>query len=290
MSFLEEIENQALCGDGAMETLLHERGAAADECLEALCISSPDLVREIHADYVNAGAHIIRTNTFGANAVELRRHGLSNRVNEINWQAAQLSRLAAKEAFVAGRVGPLGISSAEAEQQEVDREECFRMQIGALLEGGVDLIVLENFQDMDELLIALHVKQSLHHCPAICSLAVEEDGLLPGSVSLEFAFKKLIGQDAEMLGINCIADSKVALRLAERVLPSELPLAVYAKARVARYCYGRNVDDLSPEAFAHMGLALAQRGVRIIGGCRGTTPAHIAVLSKALADVRGDVT
>jgi methionine synthase / methylenetetrahydrofolate reductase(NADPH) len=290
MSFLEEIDIHPLCGDGATETLLHERGAAADDCLEALCISSPDLVRQIHADYVNAGAHIIRTNTFGANAVELRRHGLSNRVNEINWQAAQLSRLAAKEAFVAGRVGPLGISSTEAEQQEVDREECFRTQIGALLEGGVDLIVLENFRDIDELLIALHVKQSLHHCPAICSFAVDEDGLLPGSVPLEFAFQKLIRQDAEMLGVNCIAGPKVALRLAERLLPSELPLAVYARARVARYSYCRNVGDLSPEAFARMGVALAERGVRIIGGCLGTTPAHIAALSKALAGARRDLT
>jgi methionine synthase I (cobalamin-dependent) len=288
MTFLETIETHSLCGDAAMDTLLHEGGAPADECLEALCISRPDLVREIHAVYVQSGARIIRTNTFGANAVQLGRHGLSNRVNEINWQAAQLARQAAKEAFVAGSVGPLGISSAEAEPQVVDREECFRTQIGALLEGGVDLIFLETFQDVDELLVALHVKQSLHHCPAICSFAASEDGLLSGSVSLEAACKKLITQDAEVFGLTCINGTEVALRLVEKLVPSELPLALYLNAGAPRPLHHRDGGDLSAEAFAGLGVALAERGVRIIGGCGRTTPAHIAALSKALADLEGE--
>jgi methionine synthase I (cobalamin-dependent) len=281
MSLLEAIETHPLCGDGTIETLLKQRGAPTNECVEALCISRPDLVREIHAEYVKAGADIIRTNTFAANAVQLGRHGLSNRVNEINWQATQLARQAAKGAFVAGSVGPLGISSAEAEHQGVDREECFRTQIGALLEGGVDLIFLETFQDVDELLGALHVKQSLHHCPAICSLATGEDGLLPGKVSLEVVFEKLVRHDAELFGLNCGAE--VALRLVERLVPSELALAVYPNLCLPGYFHDRSGDDLSAEAFARLGVALAERGVRIIGGCCGSTPAHIAALSKALA-------
>jgi methionine synthase I (cobalamin-dependent) len=283
MTLLEAIEAHPLCGDGAIGTLLQEPGAAADECLEALCLSRPDSVREIHADYLKAGAHIIRTNTFGANAVGLGRHGLSTRVNEINWQAAQLARQAAKEAFVAGSVGPLGISPSEAEHQSVDREECFRTQIGALLEGGVDLIFLETFQDVDELLGALHVKQSLHHCPAICSLATGEDGLLPGKVPLEVAFEKLVRHDAELFGLNCMSDAEVALRLVERLAPSELALAVYVNAEPQSHERGY-VYPLSRTAFAEIGVALAQQGVRIIGGCCGTTPAHIASLSKALGD------
>jgi methionine synthase I (cobalamin-dependent) len=275
MALLEAIETQLLCGDGAIGRLLEEPGAPGDGCLEALCISSPEIVRQIHADYVKAGAHIIRTNTFGANAVQLRPYGLSNRVNEINWQAAQLARQAAKDAFVAGSVGPLGIFSSDGEHQCIDREDCFRTQIGALLEGGVDLIFLEAFRDIDELLVALHVKQSLHHCPAICSLAARDDGLISGSVSLEVAFEKLVRHDAEVLGVNCINGADVVLRLVERLVPSELPLAVYPNA-------------LSAEAFARLGVALAERGVRIIGGCCGTTPAHIAALSKALADARCD--
>jgi methionine synthase / methylenetetrahydrofolate reductase (NADH) len=282
MTFLEAIETHPLCGDGAMETLLHERGARADEYLEALCISAPDTIREVHAAYVKSGAQIIRTNTLEANAVQLERHGLSNRVNEINWQAAQLARQAAKKAFVAGSVGPLGISSAEAEQQVIDREECFRTQIGALLEGGVDLIFLEKFRDVDELLVALHVKQSLHHCPAICSFAANENGLLPDGMSLEIAFEKLTRQDAEILGVNWINSPEVALRLVEKLMPSELPLAIYLDVGVSRYLHHRAEDDLSAEVFARLGVALAEQGARIIGGCCGTTPAHIAALSRAL--------
>ena len=285
MAILEEIETHPICGDGAMEPLLQERGAAADECPEAICISHPELVRGIHADYVKAGARIIGTNTFGANAVQLERHGLSNRINEINWQGAQLARQAAKEGFVAGSVGPLGISSSEAIQLGIDREECFRTQIGALLEGGVDLISLETFHDIDELLIALHVKQSLHHCPAICSFAASGDGLLFGGVSLEAAFEKLIREDADIFGLECINGPEIALRLVERLVPPQLPLAVYPNADRPRPFDGRIASNLSPEAFAQLGVALAAQGVRIIGGSCGTTPAHIAALSRALADV-----
>jgi methionine synthase / methylenetetrahydrofolate reductase(NADPH) len=283
MSILEAIEIYPLCGDGTMGTLLRDRGARGNECVEALCLSGPDLVREIHADYVKAGADIIRTNTFAANAVQLGRHGLSNRVNEINWQATQLARQAAKGAFVAGSVGPLGITS---EHQDVDPEDCFRTQVGALLEGGVDLIFLEAFLDVDELLVALHVKQSLHHCPAICSLTTGEDGLLPGNVSLEVAREKLVRHDAEILGLDCISGAKVALRLVERLVPSELVLSVYPNVRLPDYLHDGDGYDLSAEAFARLGVALAERGVRIIGGCCGATPAHIAALSKALTGSR----
>jgi methionine synthase I (cobalamin-dependent) len=282
MTLLEEIEDHPLCGDGAMGTLLMERGVEAHECFEALCLSRPELIREIHAEYVAAGARIIETNSFGANAIRLGRHGLSNHVNEINWQAAQLARQVAKGAFVAGSVGPLGISTSEAAGQDIDREDCFRTQIGALLEGGVDLIFLETFQDLEELLVALRVKQSLHHCPAICSLAVNQDGFLPGGMSLDVAFAKLAHQDAEILGINCVNGPAVAITLVEKFIPAELPLAVFPNAGVPRFRDGRHIYDLSPESFAQMGASLAERGARIIGGCCGTTPAHIAALRKTL--------
>jgi len=284
MTLLEEIEDQTLCGDGAMGTLLIDRGVPAEECFEALCLSRPELIREIHAEYVAAGARIIETNSFGANAIRLARHGLSNRVNEINWQAAQLARQAAlKRAYIAGNVGPLGISRSEAAVRGIDSEDCFRTQIGALLEGGADLIFLETFQDVDELILALHVKQSLHHCPAICSLAVNQDGALPNGMSLDDAFARLAREDAEILGINCVNGPELALRLVENFTPPELPLALYPNAGIPRTQNGRLVYDLSPENFARIGASLAARGARIIGGCCGTTPAHIAALSKALA-------
>ena len=174
-----------------------------------------------------------------------RRRSWPDRLpRELSWQAALVR---------------WGFLPPKPSTQGVDREECFRTQIGALLEGGVDLIFLETFQDVDELLVALHVKQSLHHCPAICSFAASEDGLLPGSVSLKVAFEKLVRHDAEILGVNCINGAEVALRLVEKLVPSELPLAVYPNASAPGYFHGRYGYDLSPAAFAQMGLALAAK-------------------------------
>jgi homocysteine S-methyltransferase len=284
VNLLEEIQDHPLCGDGAMGTLLMEHGVPAHRCFEELCLSRPELIRKIHVDYFAAGARLIETNTFGANAVRLARHGLADRVNEINWQAAQLARQAAKGAFIAGSIGPLGVSAADATGRGIDREKCFRTQMGALLDGGVDLIFLETFQDLDELLLALRVKHSLHHCPAICSLAPNEQGQLPNGMSLSDAFAKLLRNDAEILGINCVNGPHETLRLVERFAPPELPFAAFPNAGRPRYHEGRFFSDVSPEYFAERGALMAARGARIIGGCCGTTPSHIAALAKALAE------
>lgn len=280
MTFLEEIENHPLCGDGAMGTLLVERGTPAERCFEELCVSQPALILGIHTDYLAAGARVIRTNSFGANAVRLARHGLEGRVNEINWQAAQIAKEAAKGtgAYVAGSIGPLGISAGEASERMIDREKSFRTHIGALLDGGVNLIFLETFQDLDELLLALRVKQSLHHCPAICSLAVRDDGTLPDGTSLEAAFAKLVQNEADILGFNGSKDPQAALDVMRRALPKEPPLAVFPNA-------GTNQNS-PPADFAEKGLQIIAAGARIIGGCCGTTPAHIAAMAKLLAETR----
>ena len=282
MNLLEEIEDHPICGDGAMGTLLMERGVTPLQCFEELCLSRPELVREIHGEYVAAGARVIETNTFGANAIRLARYGLEHRVNEINWQAAQLARQAARGAFVAGSIGPLD-PSANANEQGIDREECFRSQMGALLDGGVDLIFLETFQDLDELLLALRVKHSLHHCPAICSLTPNENGQLSGGIPLEDAFKELLQSDAEILGINCVNGPHQALRLLEQFAWPEAPLAMFPNAGLPRCEEGRYHYEVRPEYFAEMGALMAARGVRIIGGCCGTNPSHIAALAARLS-------
>lgn len=266
-----------------MGTLLMEHGVPVHQCFEELCLSRPELIREIHEAYVGAGARIIGTNSFGANAVRLARHGLENRVNEINWHAAQLARQAARGAFVAGSIGPLGLTSGQAAEQGIDREDCFRVQMGVLLDGGVDLIILETFQDLDELLIALGVKHSLHHCPAICSLTPNEEGQLPNGMSLGDAFGKLQQAQAEILGINCVNGPQVALRLIRQLTQIEPPVAAFPNAGRPRYSQGRYLYEASPENFAEIGAQIASRGGRIIGGCCGTTPSHIAALAKALA-------
>jgi len=288
MSLLEEIEIRPLCGDGAMGTLLLERGVPFEQCFEELCVSHPDIVQKVHEDYLDAGARIIETNSFGANAVRLARYGFEHRVNEINWQAVQLAKKAAqgKKAYIAGSVGPLGITADEAREQGIDREACFREQIGALLDGGVNLIFFETFQSLEELLLASNVKQSLHHCPAICSLATNENGRLPDGMGIAEAFTTLAANDAEIAGLNCINGPRSMLRLLERVGRKGLPIAAYPNAGRPRYHEGRYVYETTPEYFAETGAEMVARGANIVGGCCGTTPAHIAALAKAMAELK----
>ena len=281
MDLLEELELKIIPGDGAMGTLLLESGIPADCCLEELCVSRPELITSIHGRYIDAGARMIRTNSFGANAVRLAKHRLEKHVNEINWSAAQLARQSArgKAVHVAGSVGPLGISAVEAQVRGIDREAVFREQIGALLDGGTQVIFLETFTDADELALALYVKQSLHHCPVICSLACSDDGLLPSGSSLGDALKKLQNLGADITGANCVNGTETMLRLC-----GEFPgiLSAFPNAGLPREENGRPVYDIGPDAFAYAARELAHRGVRLMGGCRGTGPAHVAAMSKVL--------
>lgn len=283
MDLLEDLQNHVICGDGAMGTLLIERGVALNRCFEELNIHSADIVRQIHEDYIHAGAQIISTNSFAANGYKLSRFGLENRVNEINWRAAQLAKEAAKgrHIYVAGSVGPIGLSAAEATERGLDREALFREQIGALLDGGANLLLFETFQDPEELALALYVKQSLHHCSAICSLVCNESGRLSNGASLVEVFHFLRERNADIIGINCVSGPHRALRLLE-LMPEGVPLAAYPNAGRPRYHEGRYLYEATPAYFAEQAVAMVAAGANIIGGCCGTTPAHIAALAKAI--------
>ena len=264
MQLLEEIETRVVIGDGAMGTQLFAAGARPGECLEEWCVTKPEIVQRVHEEYIAAGARLIGTNSFGANAARLAQFGNEHRVAELNWSAAQIAKTAAKgrDVCVAGSVGPLGTGQ--------DRKRLFEDQIGALLDGGVQAIILETFQSLEEILVAVEVKHSLHHCPVICCLACDDSGFLPDGTTLAAAFARLRAADADIVGVNCNTDP--------RALPALLdhapPLAAFPSAGVPH--------DLTPAAFAEIGCALAARGVRLIGGCCGTTPAHIATFADAL--------
>lgn len=282
MDLPDELQSRIIPADGAMGTMLMETGILIERCFEELCVSEPDSVRGIHEQYIAAGAGLIRTNSFGANAARLAGFGFENRINEINWSAAQLAGSCArgKNVRVAGSVGPLGITAGQADARGIDREALFREQIGALLDGGVDLIFFETFADPAELLLALHVKQSLHHCPAVCSLACAEDGTLPGGVTVRETFAKLRGKDAEIVGLNCMSGAAM-LRLLGEMPPGE-PVAAFPSAGIPMRENGQPAKALSPAEFAETARGLAERGARLIGGCRGTTPRHIAAMARAL--------
>jgi len=286
MDLLELLQEKVVPGDGAMGTMILEAGVPIERCLEELCVSQPDLIRGIHERYIDAGAQVIETNSFGANAARLAKYGFERQVNEINWTAAKLAREMArgKDVCVAGSVGPLGLTAEQAATQGIDRKAVFQEQIGALLDGGADVIFFETFTNLDEMLLALYVKQSLHHCPAICSMSCSEEGRLPDGTPLPEAFRKLREADAQIVGSNCLNGPQAMLRLFERV-PLEGLLSAYPNAGYPKYHDGRYLYFTSPEYFANSARGLAAQGARLIGGCCGIGPQHIAAMVEALKAV-----
>lgn len=284
MDFLDELEARILCGDGAIGTLLLEDGVPLERCFEELCVSAPDRIRTIHEQYISAGARVIETNTFGANAVCLERFGMEGRVAEINRAAGRVARKAASrhDVFVAGSVGPLGITADEATARGIDRTECFREQISALLDGGVDLIFFETFMDSEEMQIAFRAKKELSELPEICSFACAPGGRLPAGVPLVDAFTKLREQGAKAVGINCMNGPEGTIRLLDDIPPPEFLVAAYPTAGTPRNINGKLSFDTTPREFAQATRELVARGVRLIGGCCGTTPAHIAAVASVI--------
>jgi homocysteine S-methyltransferase len=282
MNILEELETTILPGDGAMGTEIMEAGIPPGNCFEELCVSRPELVSGIHESYIQAGARLIRTNSFGANAARLAAFGFEKRVNEINWSAAQLAKQCArgKGVYVAGSVGPLALNAAQATERGTNREALFREQIGALLDGGVNLIFLETFTDPEELALAFYVKQSLHHCPVICSMACAPDGVLPGGDPLDTALGKLRDLGADLTGVNCVNGMNAALRLCTETpgIQSAFPNAGLPERRAD----GGFLYHTTPEEFAGAATSIARSGVRLIGGCCGIGPRHIAAMTSAL--------
>ncbi len=287
MDFLDELRYRILPGDGAMGTLLMDAGLPLETCFEALCLTQPEQVSAIHEAYLAAGARVIETNSFGANAARLEKHGLGGKTAEINLAAARLATRAAKGkgAYVAGSVGPLGLTQEQATERGVDRRAVFAEQIGALIEGGVDLLFYETFLDFDELALALEAGKTLGSLPAICSLACPPEGRLPSGLPITEAFAKLRGLGAEVVGLNCVFGPSGLLRLLEE-LPLEGPLAAYPNAGHPKYHEGRFLYYMTPDYFAESGKAFAAQGANLIGGCCGTRPEHIAALVKALEGLR----
>ena len=279
MDFLDELQHRVLIGDGAMGTELLAGGVPPGRCLEELCVSQPDIVRGVHERYLDAGARLIETNSFGANAVRLAEHGCEHRVSEINWTAAQLAQDVAKGkgVYVAGCVGPLGITAAEAVARGIDRHEVFTEQIGALLDGGCQIIFLETFLDAEEWLVALEAKQALHHCPVV-ALLTESD-----PEKFRRAAARVRAADAEVVGVNCV-DGSHALHVLEG-LGGDEPLAAFPSAGMPKTHDHQLVYPTSPEAFAANALALAERGVRLIGGCCGVGPLHTAAMAVAFREI-----
>ncbi|MEP7077573.1 MAG: bifunctional homocysteine S-methyltransferase/methylenetetrahydrofolate reductase [Chthoniobacterales bacterium] len=284
MDLVGELQDSLICGDGAMGTLLLDRGVALERCFEELCVSEAARIQEIHEEYIRAGARVIETNTFGGNAVRLERFGFEARVEEINRAAARIARNAAsgKNICVAGSIGPLGITADEAAARGIDRAACFGAQIAALAEGGVDVLFFETFMDFDEMEIALRRKSELTDIPAIASFACAAEGRLASGVLIGEAFARAQELGAAIVGANCMNGPHAMVQLLERV-PAGFITAAYANAGYPKYHEGRFIYYTAPDYFAGAAREMVAQGARLIGGCCGTNPKHIRAIAAALA-------
>lgn len=287
MDLLDELQTRILCGDGAMGTLLLEAGIPRERCFEELCVNEPDRITTIHQQYIGAGARVIETNSFGANAVRLERFGLENRVEEINRAAARVACSAAwgKDVYVAGSVGPLGLDGREALSRGIDRRHCFREQITGLLEGGADLIFFETFMDCEEMEIAFQARKEIDEGLTICSFSCGPEGQMSPGMSLVDAFAKLCALGARIMGVNCMNGPQSIVQLLQRV-PVEGLFAVYPNAGFPKYHEGRFIYDTAPDCFAQSAREMVAQGARLVGGCCGTNPKHIAAIAAAIENLQ----
>jgi homocysteine S-methyltransferase len=270
-----------------MGTLLYAKGIFINRCYDELNLTQPDLIRDIHHEYLQAGAEIVETNTFGANCFRLARHGLVDRLEAINIAGARLAREACKafDGYVAGSVGPLGvrieplgkISFAEA-------RAAFRQQIAALVEGGIDLLILETFGYVEELHQAILAAHEVNPAlPVIAQVTIDEEGnCLDGSTPESFG-EKLSGWGVDALGCNCSVGPVAMLEVIERLAKvTKIPLSVQPNAGMPRNVEGRNIYLCSPEYMANYARSFLAAGAKIVGGCCGTTPEHIHAMKSEM--------
>src|SRR6476659_310363 len=288
-----------LC-DGAMVTLLYAKGVFINKCYDELNLTQPDLIRGIHQEYMNAGAEMIETNTFGGNSFRLGRYGLADKVEEVNRQGAELAREAA-DAFnlkkatnvlVAGSIGPLGLRIEPL--GKTSREEArasFRDQITALVAGGVDVLMLETFGYLEELHQAiLAAREAAPDKPLVAQVTIDEDGNCLDGAAPETFTAKLNSWGVDVIGCNCSVGPVAMLEAIERIRRlTDRPLAAQPNAGIPRSIEGRNIYLCSPEYMASYARKFVNAGVVLVGGCCGTTPEHIKAMKQALrmADAKG---
>ena len=280
--------------DGAMGTLLYSRGIPQRACLEELATTRPDLVGAIHREYLDAGAEIIETLTFGADRVRLGEHGLADSAARFNRRAAQVAReardVAGRDALVAGSIGPLGGPIRGPDHRDpAFVEAVFREQIDGLLEGGVDLLLFETFSDLDELLAAIAVARRATDLPVVASMTFGEELALIDGTTPEAAAAALESADVDVLGVNCGAGPQACLDALERTRrPGDrMARSILPNAGLPQRIDGQFVFAAGPEYFGDVVPAMLAAGAVIVGGCCGTTPAHIAAMRRSLDAAAG---
>lgn len=285
-SFRERLGNEIILFDGGTGTYLYEKGVYINRCFDELNLTNPELVTEVHRDYINAGADIIETNTYGANTFKLTPHGLGGKVYEINLRGTQIAKSAAKDSvLVAGAVGPLGVQIEPLGKLSFDEaKDVFKEQIKGLLDGGVDLIILETFALVKEMIQAIRAVRELNaDIPIVAQVTINESGTLLSGAPLERFIEKLKEYPVDAIGINCSVGPKAMLDALENLRSlTDLPISVQPNAGLPQNISGRNIYMTSPEYMAEYAKRFIQTGAAIVGGCCGTNPTHIRAMRKAV--------
>jgi methionine synthase / methylenetetrahydrofolate reductase(NADPH) len=278
---IQSIKEKILIADGAMGTLLYSYGV--DRCFEELNLSHPDEVFKVHRDYIDAGADIIQTNTYGANYEKLSRYGLEDSVKEINTAAVRLAKKAAgDQTYVAGTIGGIRAIKQNISLEEIKRS--FREQLYCLLLEGVDGILLETYYDFEELSTVVKIAKRETDLPVIAQVSMHEPGVLQNGMNVNTALRELENLGADVVGINCrMGPYHMVSSLEEVPIPNNAFLSVYPNASLPNYEEGRFYYSAEPEYFGRISNDLRKQGARIIGGCCGTTPEHIRAVSKNLS-------
>src|SRR6266849_3540641 len=281
--FREALEKRILVADGAMGTALYSKGVFINRCFDELNLSLPALVRDVHQDYAKAGAEILETNTFGANRKRLAAFGFVEKLRLINQAGVRIAREAARDqAFVAGAVGPLGIRLEPLGPTSFEEARAiFREQIAALVEAGVDLLVLETFRDSNEIREAIFAAHEVTggEVAVIAQLSIEDDGTLRDGTSTEDFTRRLDEWPVDVIGLNCSSGPKVMLETIEKMVRyTKKPLSAMPNAGLPTTVEGRNLYLCSPEYMAQYARRFLLAGVRIVGGCCGTTADHIKLI------------
>src|SRR6202795_5066135 len=285
--FNGRLKESILIADGAMGSMLHE-AVGTQRCFDELNATEPEAVFRVHQAYIEAGAHIIETNTFGANRFKLAPLGLGEEVQRLNSRGVKIAReareSASREVLIAGSIGPLGVGVQSRHPSPEEIQDVFHEQALALEERGVDFYILETFSYIEELLIAIDAIRSFSGLPIVAQLTYSEEGTTFGDLRPADAAAQLKNKNVQVIGANCTLGPQALLPIlqelagVEDVRVSGMPNAGFPKREGDRIVYPKS----SPEYFALFAREAAALGVRILGGCCGTTPAHVRAMVDAV--------